>query len=108
MFAPSSSGYLDPRRTFEQSFRDLKLHEIKTYSAMQHALRMLVEDLDPEAIGKAADGGGGLGGIVGSRKARLWDTYLARWQAMNAPHEDGALGAFMLFFAEAYDRGGAR
>jgi type VI secretion system protein ImpI len=108
MFGQPSPGYLDARRTVEQSFRDVRLHEVKTYAAMQHALRMLVEDLDPAAIAKAEAGGGGIGGLVGSKKARMWEVYRARWEALTAPHEDGILGAFMLFFAECYDKGRGR
>ncbi|HKG76767.1 MAG TPA: type VI secretion system-associated FHA domain protein TagH, partial [Beijerinckiaceae bacterium] len=58
MFGRPTSGYLDAGRAFEQSFRELKAHQVKTYSAMQHALRMLVEDLDPQAIEEASGPGG--------------------------------------------------
>ncbi|HEU4517982.1 MAG TPA: type VI secretion system-associated FHA domain protein TagH, partial [Microvirga sp.] len=108
MFGRPTSGYLDARRTFEQSFKDLKVHQVKTYAAMQHALRLLVEDLDPQAIEEATAADKGLGALVGSRKARMWDTYAARWQAKTAPHDDGLVDAFMLYFAECYDRTGRK
>lgn len=107
MFGPPTRGYLDARRTFEQSFKDLKTHQVKTYSAMQHALRMMAEDLDPRAVEEGIEADKGLGGLIGSRKARLWDAYVARWEAMTAPHEDGLVDAFMIYFAECYDRGGS-
>jgi type VI secretion system protein ImpI len=106
MFGAPAAGYLDARRTVEQSFKDLKLHQLKTYSAMQHALRMLVEDLDPQAIAEATAPEGGIGGLIGSRKAKMWETYAARWEAKTAPYEDGLVDAFMIYFAECYDRGG--
>ncbi len=46
----------------------------------------------------------GLLALLSSRKARLWDLYLARWQAKTLRHEDGLLDAFMLYFAECYDQ----
>ncbi|KZE34445.1 hypothetical protein AVW15_01625 [Chelatococcus daeguensis] len=104
MFGSPESGYLDARQTLAQSFRDLKIHQVKTYSAMQHALRLLMEDLAPEAIDEAT-GDVGIGGLIGSRKARLWDAYVARWQAKTAPHEHGLVDAFMVYFAECYDKG---
>jgi type VI secretion system protein ImpI len=108
MFGRSTSGYLDAQRTFEQTFKDLKVHQVKTYGAMQHALRLLMEDLDPQAIDEGTSAEKGLGGLLNSRKARLWDTYVARWQAKTAPHEDGLVDAFMLYFAECYDRSGQK
>jgi type VI secretion system protein ImpI len=75
---------------------------------MQHALRLLMEDLDPQAIDEGTSAEKGLGGLLNSRKARLWDTYVARWQAKTAPHEDGLVDAFMLYFAECYDRSGQK
>lgn len=106
MFAGDNAGYLDARRAFEQGFRDLKAHQVKTYAAMQNGLRLLLQDLEPAAIDEAvADSM--LDGLVGSRRARLWNTYVTRWNAMTAPHEGGMTDAFMMFFAECYDRGGA-
>ena len=106
IFGQPRSGYLDARRAFDESFRDLKAHQIKTYSAMQHALKMLVEDLDPQAITEATAQDGGIGGLIGSRKAKMWEAYVARWDAKTAPYENGLVDAFMIYFAECYDRGG--
>jgi len=106
IFGQPRSGYLDAKRAFDESFRDLKAHQIKTYSAMQHALKMLVEDLDPQAVAEATASEGGIGGLIGSRKAKLWDAYVARWEAKTAPYENGLVDAFMIYFAECYDRGG--
>jgi len=106
MFGTPTRGYLDARRTLEQSFKDLKTHQVKTYSAMQHALRMMAEDLDPHAVQEGLESDRGLGGLISSRKARLWDAYVTRWDAMTSPHEDGLVDAFMMYFAECYDRGG--
>ncbi|WP_186419125.1 type VI secretion system-associated FHA domain protein TagH [Bosea sp. CS1GBMeth4] len=106
IFGRPTSGYLNAQKAFEESFRDLKIHQIKTYSAMQHALRMLVEDLDPQAVSESLDAGRGLEGLLSSRKGKLWDAYVARWEAKTAPYEDGLVDAFMLYFAECYDRGG--
>lgn len=106
IFGRPTSGYLNAQKAFEESFRDLKAHQIKTYSAMQHALRLLVEDLDPQAVAEGLDAGRGLEGLLSSRKGKLWDAYVARWEAKTAPYEDGLVDAFMLYFAECYDRGG--
>lgn len=99
MFGPRTRSYLDAQQTLRQSFDDLKAHQLNTYSAMQQALQMLVEDLDPQAIEKSVESG-----LVGSRKGKLWDAYLARWQAKTAKRDGGLVEAFMSYFAECYQR----
>jgi len=106
MFGPPTQSYLDSQRAIEQSFEDVKRHQIKTYSAMQHALRMLMADLGPQAIEQGTQGDRGLAGLLTSHKAKLWDAYVARWQAKVRQGDGGPIEAFMLYFAEYYDRGG--
>jgi type VI secretion system protein ImpI len=105
MFGPPTGSYLDASRTLAQSFDDLKGHQVRTFSAMQHALRLMLGEFDPDVIENTAAGDRGLAGMVGSRKARLWDIYVARWQARTQNHADGMLNAFMDYFADCYDRG---
>ncbi|MFZ4533966.1 MAG: type VI secretion system-associated FHA domain protein TagH, partial [Alsobacter sp.] len=108
MFGRPGSGYLDARTTLRHSFRDLKVHQVKTYGAMQQALSLLLADLEPQAIEEAGEPEKGIGGLLGSRKARLWDTYVVRWKAKTAPHDDGIVGTFMLHFSDCYDGGGRK
>jgi type VI secretion system protein ImpI len=105
MFGPPTRSYLDARRALAQSFDDLKAHQVRTFSAMQQALRLILGELDPEVIENTTAGDRGLAAVVGLRKARLWDVYVARWQARTQSHSDGMLNAFMDYFAECYDRG---
>jgi len=104
LFGPPTRSYLEAGPAFRQSFDDLKAHQVKTFTAMQQALQMLVEDLDPQTIDKQTDGDRGIGAMLGSRKARLWDTYRARWHAKTHRQEGGMVAVFMAYFAECYDR----
>ncbi|HXN88112.1 MAG TPA: type VI secretion system-associated FHA domain protein TagH [Methylocella sp.] len=104
MFGPRTSGYLDARRAFESAFADLKSHQVDTFSAMQRAVHMLVEDLDPKAIEEAAGPETRLAALFGSRTSKPWNMYVARWQAKALRHENGLVDAFMLYFAECYDQ----
>jgi type VI secretion system protein ImpI len=106
MFGPTSRSYLDAHHAIGQGFEDLKAHQIKTYAAMQHAIKMLLADFDPKAIEKDTDEGRGIAGLLVSRKAKLWDAYDARWQAKITRIGGGPIEAFMSYFAEAYDRDG--
>jgi type VI secretion system protein ImpI len=56
MFGPPTRSYLDARRAFAQSFDDLKTHQVKTFSAMQHALKLLLGEFDPDVIENASTG----------------------------------------------------
>jgi type VI secretion system protein ImpI len=104
MFGSPTRSYLDAQRALAQSFDDLKAHQLRTFSAMQQALRLMLGEFDPEVIENTTAADRGLAAVVGSRKARLWDVYMARWQARTQSHADGMLNAFMDYFAECYDR----
>jgi len=104
MFGPQTRSYLDARRALTQSFDDLKGHQVKTFSAMQQALRLMLGEFDPDVIDNTSVADRGFAAVVGSRKARLWDIYVARWQTRTQNHSDGMLKAFMDYFADCYDR----
>lgn len=106
MFGPPTHSYLNAPRALQQSFDDIKTHQLKTYAAMQQALNMLMTEFDPKTIEDETEGDRGLAAVIGSRKARLWDAYVARWQAHARRHDDGLVDVFMQYFAESYDRGG--
>jgi type VI secretion system protein ImpI len=103
MFSVQSRSYLDAERAFAQGFDDLKKHQIKTYVAMQRAVTLLMKDVDPHAIEAALESDRGLAGMIGSRKARLWDITIARWQAHAQRHDNGILDTFMDYFARCYE-----
>jgi len=90
MFGPPSASYLDANRALEEAFVDIKEHQVRTYSAMQQALKMLLDDLDPQAIEEAAGSG-----MLSSRKSRAWDTYSERWKAKTRGQDEGIVGVFM-------------
>jgi type VI secretion system protein ImpI len=73
---------------------------------MQHALTLLLADLDPQTIDRDTEANVGIAALVGSRKAKLWDAYVARWQARFRREGDGPVDSFMLLFADCYDRDG--
>jgi len=106
MLGPATPSYLDAHRAIGQGFEDLKTHQIKTYSAMQHALTVLMADFDPQAIEQDAEKGGRISGLLASRKAKLWDAFEARWGTKVGRDAGGPIEAFMRYFAEYYDRDG--
>ena len=71
---------------------------------MQSALEALFQDLSPEAIERDAGPDKGLGGLMGSRKARLWDVFSERWRTLTRRTDGRLVDAFTKLFAEAYDK----
>ena len=104
MFGPPTRAYLNSQDAIQQGFADLKQHEVKTFSAMQHALAAFISELDPNAIDQSTLADSGISALVTSRKAKLWDAYVARWQAQMIGQGGSAVDRFMLLFAEFYDR----
>jgi type VI secretion system protein ImpI len=104
MLGPPTRNYLDARATIASSFADLKEHQMQTFGAMQGALEALFEELSPDKIDKAVDSERGLGALVGSRKAKLWDVFVERWRAKTKRSDGRLIDAFMTLFAESYDR----
>jgi type VI secretion system protein ImpI len=104
MFGPPTRAYLSPVDAVRRGFDDLKQHEIRTYSAMQHALAALVGELDPKSIDRSMQADGGISALLTSRKEKLWDVYVARWEAQIVGEGSGAMDRFMRLFAEYYDR----
>jgi type VI secretion system protein ImpI len=104
LIGPPTRQYLDLQATIEESFRDLKTHQLLTYGAMQGALDALFDDLAPDQIDRSIPPERGLGSLVVPRKAKLWDTYIERWRAKTRRSDGRLFEAFIALFAEAYDR----
>jgi type VI secretion system protein ImpI len=104
MFGAPMRQYLSAQATIENTFSDLKTHQVLIYAAMRDALDVLFEDLAPERIDRSVEEDHGLGRLVVSRKAKLWDIYVERWRATTKRADGRLLEAFMALFAEAYDR----
>ncbi len=104
MFGPKTTSYLDSRRTLESSFNDIKKHQAMVFSAMQTALRQMIEDLDPDRIETTVQADKGVASLLKSRQAKLWEHYRTTWKAKAGASEHGMLDVFMRLFAEAYDR----
>jgi type VI secretion system protein ImpI len=104
LFGPPSRVNLRGPAAVSQVFDELKAHNILTFGAMQGALEALFADLSPDKIEASVGPERGLGAVLASRKARLWDAYAERWRVLTK-RADGRLNdAFMNLFAEAYDR----
>ncbi|ARC90726.1 type VI secretion system-associated FHA domain protein TagH [Rhodovulum sp. MB263] len=101
LFLVPRDGFLAGPEGFETALSDLARHQQGIFAALQPALAAVLDGLAPEAVEAEATGGNLL---AGSRKARAWDSYVARWDALAGKGENGMLDAFLDAFAEAYAR----
>jgi type VI secretion system protein ImpI len=104
LFGPKTHSYMEARRAFEEGFGDLKQHQLKTYAAMQHAVSMLIADMDPARITAEVGDQEGMLDKLRSRKSRSWDAFVTRWKATLGREPGAAIEAFMLHFADYYDQ----
>lgn len=107
-FGPQTRSYLGGRVAVERGFQDIANHQLHVFTAMQQALQMLMEDLDPASVEAELGQDKGVSALLSSRKGRLWELYAARWRAKTQRSEDGMVGLFLQYFAECYDRLGQR
>ena len=82
----------------------MKRHQVQTYAAMQKALAALLTDLDPARLEAELDESRGVGSLFNSRKAQLWDAYLAAWRAQSGGRAEGMMERFMILFGGFYDQ----
>jgi type VI secretion system protein ImpI len=108
MFGPPTRSYLDANKAITAGFADLQRHQVQTYSAMQQAVKSIVESLDPETLEKDAPKPQGPASLFKARKAQLWDAYVAAWRGMTKGQPEGIIGRFMFLFGSFYDRAGDR
>ena len=99
MFLKFRAGFLTGPDSLAEALRDIRLHQMAVFAAIQPALGQLLGDLAPEKI-EAEGGSGGL--LSGGKKSKAWDAFVERWDAKTHPHENGILDEFLLHFARAY------
>ncbi|MDO5622765.1 MAG: type VI secretion system-associated FHA domain protein TagH [Paracoccus sp. (in: a-proteobacteria)] len=97
LFLRPRAGFLVGAAGYYEAISDLRRHQAAVFAALQPALLRLVDDLEPTRIEAEVKGGA----LTGSRKARAWDIFIARWHE-KAAHDNGILDEFIRLFAEAY------
>jgi type VI secretion system FHA domain protein len=100
MVRPKAKGYLDATDAAHQAVQDIKSHEVAMVSGMEAALRGVLKRLDPAELESKIQTGGGLGGMLKSKKARYWEVY----EQMYAEISDQAENEFHELFAKEFAR----
>jgi type VI secretion system protein ImpI/type VI secretion system protein len=85
-----------------EALRDLRLHELATFAAMQSAVRTLLAEFDPVKLRQSGERGG-LDLVQMQRKARAWDRFEALHAKVTQALADDFDSVFGKAFARAYE-----
>lgn len=101
LFLRHRDGFMTGPDGFENALKDLRLHQLAVFAALQPALASVLEGLSPEEIERSTETTGSKM-LGGRRGGRGWETYVERWDAKAEAGEHGMLDAFLAAFARAY------
>jgi predicted component of type VI protein secretion system len=97
-------GDMTAAAAIADALRDVRLHELATMAAMQSAVRSLLAELDPAALRREAEQGGGMALVGVQRKARAWDAFERLYARISEGLADDFDSVFGQAFARAYQQ----
>ncbi len=104
LVTPKGPGYLEPETAINGAFRDLADHQVRSWVAIQSALRRMIDRFDPAAVEKDLQDLGMLESLLsGGRNAKLWKAYTDRYKDIARAAEDRFLGEVGADFRDAYE-----
>ena len=101
-------GYLETGAAFEETFADLRIHQMAVLAGTQEAWHDLFKRFDPQALEQRIGEDRGLQGLLGSRKVRCWDAFTLLYQTLLEDAEDNRESLLVRKFAKAYGEQMAR
>lgn len=104
LLSPRGPGYLAPGPAIDGAFRDLADHQMRTWTALQAALRRMIDRFDPAEIEAEMEEAGRMKALLaGGRKALLWQLYEERYREIAEAAEERFLGEVGADFRDAYE-----
>jgi type VI secretion system FHA domain protein len=101
---PAARGFMAPLDAVEESFDDIRRHELAMMAAMHRALSHVLEEFDPETLESKLEGMSFLDALPGGRRARYWDLYVKHYAEIARKAEDIFEGALGREFVAAYEK----
>lgn len=97
-------GYLPAEDAITGAYRDLADHQMRTWKALQSALRRMIDQFDPTSIEAEIADTGMLGSLLaGGRNALLWQAYEEKYRDIARAAEERFLGEVGADFRDAYE-----
>ncbi len=105
----AGDSYLEGDKAVTGAFRDLADHQVRTWSALQMALRRMIDRFDPAEVEREMDETGLLETLVaGGRSAKMWQLYEERYREIAQAAEERFLGEVGADFRDAYETEGGK
>ena len=101
LLVDKNPSWLPANKAVNESFNDLKRHELAMNIAMQKVLRHYLNTFDPEQFEQDQQESSKLERLTGNRKAKCWDAFKQRYQHLT---EDDSHATFQVRFANAYEQ----
>jgi FHA domain-containing protein len=105
MFRKKMPGFMSPTEAMEDSYEDLHAHQMAVVAGMRAAMADMLKRLHPEGLEEKVKDLSLLDSMrLGSRKAKLWDSYLELYGKIGAEAQDDFQALFGEAFLDAYER----
>lgn len=102
---PAARGFLEGPAAMEDAMKDLIGHMIGSVAGMRAALEGLLDRFTPEMLEQTLGQGSMLDSLLpASRKAKLWELYLLRYQTLRESAQDDFHAVFGKAFLAAYEQ----
>ncbi|AIY39261.1 Uncharacterized protein ImpI/VasC [Collimonas arenae] len=106
MLRKKMPGFMTATEAMQDAYEDLHVHQLGVVSGMRASMNEVLQRFSPEVMEKRSKKGGVLDKLLpGTRKAKLWDAYVVRYQRIIAESsQDDFQTLFGKAFLQAYER----
>ncbi|WP_290575945.1 type VI secretion system-associated FHA domain protein TagH [Ketobacter sp.] len=102
LFGEHSGAYMSGSKAVAEAFNDVANHQMALLAGMRSAYEKMLAKFSPEAL-ETRFGEGASKGLLGSKKARLWDAYAEYFDKLQQDPETSFNRLFGEEFASAYE-----
>lgn len=101
MFVSRSDAFVHPGKAVQEGFEDVADHQIAVLYAMKSAFNYMLSQFRPSALESRL--GSDRKGVLGSRKAKIWESYVGHFDELQKDQEASYDRLFGDAFADAYE-----
>jgi FHA domain-containing protein len=106
MLRKKMPGFMSATEAMQDAYEDLHAHQVGVVSGMRATMNETMQRFNPEVMERHSQKGGMLDTLLpGTRKAKLWDAYVLRYQRIiGEATQDDFQTLFGKAFLQAYER----